>query len=259
LAPARGTWMAKVGRIRIGTSGWVYKDWRGRFYPPDLPPAGWFGFYSRRFDTVEINNTFYRRVPDSVFEGWKAQAPPGFLYAVKASRVLTHRKKLIDAADILPTVLDPARLLGPRLGPVLYQLPPRWRCNPERLRSFVRVLPRGFGHVVEFRDPSWYTDEVRAILNDSGVGFCVHDLKGEGSPTWATGRLAYVRFHGPTAAAYRGRYGKARLRRSADMIHEFAAGGRDVYAYFNNDVDGAALDDARDLLDLLAPATANVA
>jgi uncharacterized protein YecE (DUF72 family) len=178
---------------------------------------------------------------------------------VKASRVLTHRKKLIDASDILPTVLDPARLLGQRLGPILYQLPPRWRCNPERLRAFVRVLPAQFRHVVEFRDPSWYTNEVRAILDDAGAGFCVHDLKGEGSPVWATGRLAYVRFHGPAATAYRGRYGKARLRLWADAILEFAAAGRDVFAYFNNDVDGAALDDARDLLDLLASVTADVA
>lgn len=244
--------MPRAGPIRVGTSGWVYKDWRGRFYPADLPTSEWFGYYSRHFATIEINNTFYRRVPDTVFLAWKAQAPPGFLYAVKASRLLTRRKKLIDAASILPTVLDPAALLGPRLGPVLYQLPPRWRCNPGRLREFVGVLPKGFRHVIEFRDPSWYTDEVRNILDEAGVGFCVHDLKGEGSPVWATGPVAYVRFHGPTAAAYRGRYGKARLRLWADRLIEFLAAGLEVFAYFNNDVDGAAVGDARDLLDLLA-------
>src|SRR4051794_17175159 len=210
--------MPRTGPIRVGTSGWVYRDWRGRFYPAGLPTSAWFDYFSRQFTTVEINNTFYRRVPDSVFRAWKAQAPPGFLYAVKASRLLTHRKKLIDAAGILPTVLDPARLLGPHLGPVLYQLPPRWRCNPQRLRSFCEVLPAGSRHVVEFRDPSWYNDEVRDILDEHGVGFCVHDLKGEGSPVWATGQLAYVRFHGPAATAYRGRYGKARLRNWADKI-----------------------------------------
>ena len=251
--------MAPTARIRVGTSGWVYKDWHGRFYPPHLTTAEWFEFFSRHFDTVEVNNTFYRRVPDSVFLAWKVQAPPGFLYAVKASRLLTHRKKLIDAADILPSVLGPARLLGPRLGPILYQLPPRWRCNPDRLRSFVRMLPKEFRHVVEFRDPSWYTDVVRELLDEHGVGFCVHDLKGEGSPVWATGPIAYVRFHGPTTAAYSGRYGKARLRPWANQIRQFAAEGRDVFAYFNNDVGGAALDDARDLLDLLAPAAAGVA
>jgi uncharacterized protein YecE (DUF72 family) len=251
--------MPRAGPIRVGTSGWVYREWRGRFYPPDLPTSAWFGFFSKHFTTVEINNTFYRRVPDGVFRAWKAQAPPGFLYAVKASRLLTHRKKLIDAAAILPTVLDPARLLGPHLGPILYQLPPRWRCNPDRLRTFCQVLPAGLRHVVEFRDPSWYTDEVRDILDEHGVGFCVHDLKGEGSPVWATGPLAYVRFHGPAPTAYRGRYGKARLRTWADRIGEFSAGGREVFAYFNNDVGGAAVDDARDLLDLLADGRAAVA
>jgi uncharacterized protein YecE (DUF72 family) len=250
--------MPRAGPIRVGTSGWVYRDWRGRFYPAELPTSAWFTFFAERFQTVEINNTFYRRVADSVFQAWRDQAPAGFLYAVKASRLLTHRKKLIDAESILPTVIEPARLLGPRLGPVLYQLPPRWRVNAERLRQFVRLLPKDLRHVIEFRDPSWYTDEVRDILDEHGIGFCVHDLKGEGSPVWATGPIAYVRFHGPTAAAYRGRYGKPRLRKWADRIRKFSAAGREVFVYFNNDVGGAALDDARDLLDLLglAPATA---
>jgi uncharacterized protein YecE (DUF72 family) len=244
--------MLKAGRIRVGTSGWVYKDWRGRFYPAELPTSDWFTFFSQNFDTVEINNTFYRRVPDTVFAAWKAQAPPGFLYAVKASRVLTHRKKLIDAADSLPGILEPARLLGRHLGPVLYQLPPRWHVNVERLRAFLAVLPTGFRHVVEFRDPTWYSPAVRDLLEEHGVGFCIHDLKGERTPTWATGAIAYVRFHGPTTAAYRGRFGRARLRPWADMLREIAASGREVFAYFNNDIGGAALDDARDLLDLLA-------
>jgi uncharacterized protein YecE (DUF72 family) len=248
--------MARVGRIRVGTSGWVYKDWRGRFYPAELSTADWFGFYNQHFDTVEINNTFYRRVAESVFTAWRDQAPRGFLYAVKASRVLTHRKKLIDAADFLPGILNPAKLLGPHLGPVLYQLPPRWHVNVDRLRAFCEVLPKGFRHLIEFRDPTWYVPAVRELLDEYGVGFCVHDLKGEGSPVWATGRVAYVRFHGPTAAAYRGRYGRGRLKPWADVIREFSAGGREVFAYFNNDVGGAALDDARDLLDLLAPAAA---
>jgi uncharacterized protein YecE (DUF72 family) len=244
--------MARTGRIRVGTSGWVYKHWRGVFYPPALPTSQWFAFYSGHFDTVEINNTFYRRVADSAILEWKAQAPPGFLYAIKAHRVLTHRKKLIDAPDFLPRVLDPARLLGRHLGPILYQLPPRWHCNPDRLRGFLRVLPRDLRHVVEFRDPTWYTDEVRELLDEYGVGFCVHDLRGQGSPVWAAGPLAYVRFHGPTTTAYRGRYGRARLRPWAERFAELAAGRRDVFVYFNNDVEGAALDDARDLRDLLA-------
>jgi uncharacterized protein YecE (DUF72 family) len=240
----------------VGTSGWVYKHWRGVFYAPQLPVSRWFAFYSREFDTVEINNTFYRRVADTVFLDWKAQAPPGFLYAVKAHRLLTHRKKLIDAPDFLPRILGPASLLGPHLGPILYQLPPRWHCNAERLREFLRVLPRDLRHVIEFRDPTWYTDEVRDLLDEYGVGFCVHDLRGQPSPVWATGPLVYVRFHGPTTTAYRGRYGPARLRPWAQRVAELAAGKREAFVYFNNDVEGAALADARDLRDLLAAGAA---
>jgi uncharacterized protein YecE (DUF72 family) len=245
--------MPKRGRIWIGTSGWVYKDWRGRFYPDDLAARGWFSFYSRHFTTVEINNTFYNQPANAVFESGNKQAPRGFLYAVKANRVLTHRKKLLAAAEIVPRLLGSARLLGNHLGPVLYQLPPHWHANPDRLRSFLAVLPEDLRHVVEFRDPSWYSAGVKELLESHSVGFCIHDLRGVQSPVWATGRFAYIRFHGPTEAAYRGRYGKSRLRKSAEIIREFACCGRDVFAYFNNDVGGAAIDDARDLLELLAP------
>jgi uncharacterized protein YecE (DUF72 family) len=243
--------MPRTGDIWIGTSGWVYKHWRGRFYPAQLKSDDWFDFYARHFRTVEINNSFYHRPTESTFEQWKGKAPKGFLYAVKAHRVLTHRKKLIAADEILPSILDPARRLGQRLGPVLYQLPPRWRVNEERLESFLKVLPKDVRHVVEFRDPSWYTPAVMDLLNEHGVGFCIHDLKGMHSPDWATGGMAYFRFHGPTSAAYRGNYGTARLKKPAETIREFAAAGRDVFAYFNNDVEGAAIDDARALLELL--------
>jgi uncharacterized protein YecE (DUF72 family) len=244
--------MAKVGRVRIGTSGWVYKDWKGLFYPATLKAADWFAYYAERFDTVEINNTFYRLVPESVFAGWRAKAPQGFQYAVKANRLLTHRKKLIDSQFLVPEILKPMRQLGPHLGPVLYQLPPHFRCNPERLRSFLKELPFDIRHVVEFRDPSWYTDEIRDLLDEYEVAFCVHDLKGEGSPYWTTGRFAYIRFHGPTKQAYHHRYGRARLQPWAGRVAELVAGGKDVFAYFNNDFEGAALADARDLLELLA-------
>jgi uncharacterized protein YecE (DUF72 family) len=249
--------MPRIGRLRMGTSGWVYKDWRGIFYPPRLPMTRWFAHYAAHFDTVEVNNTFYRHVPESTFDKWREQAPPEFLYAVKANRILTHRKKLNDAAAILPDILGPARKLGPHLGPVLYQLPPHWGCDLERLRSFLGALPSDLWHVVEFRDSSWYTDEVRGLLDERGAGFCIHDLRGERTPHWATGRLAYVRFHGPTERAYHGRYSQGLLQRWAETISEFRAEGRDVFVYFNNCFDGAALADARDLRDLLEldPAT----
>src|SRR5205823_13851426 len=135
---------------------------------------------------------------EAAFRAWAAQVPPGFLFAVKASRFLTHLKKLKDPEQPLENVLGRARLLGPRLGPVLYQLPPGWHVNLDRLRHFLALLPTDLTHVMEFRDPSWYADEVRAALAEHGVSFCVHDLRGQPSPDWVTGPAVYVRFHGPT-------------------------------------------------------------
>jgi uncharacterized protein YecE (DUF72 family) len=243
--------MADHGEVRIGTSGWIYKHWRRVFYPEDLTVKEWFGFYSESFDTVEINNTFYRLPPPEVFRAWGRQAPPGFLYAVKASRFLTHMKKLREPADPLDRLLRGARQLGAHLGPILYQLPPHWHCDVARLRDFIACLPPDLDHVFEFRDPTWYTDAVRRLLDDNGMGFCIHDLRGSPSPRWVTGRLAYVRFHGPTALAYAGCYSHVQLAGWAEQIVEFQNGGRDVYVYFNNDNRGYAVANARELRSLL--------
>ena len=150
-------------RIRIGCSGWQYSHWRGDFYPADLPTPRWFAHYALSFDTVEINNSFYRLPPAEIFAKWREQAPSRFLYAVKASRFLTHMKKLKDPEDPLARFFENARQLGARLGPILYQLPPRWPLNLERFEIFLRALPRGYRHTVEFREPSWDTDEVFAL------------------------------------------------------------------------------------------------
>jgi uncharacterized protein YecE (DUF72 family) len=240
------------GRVRIGTSGWIYRHWRGTFYPRDLAVTNWFAFYSRIFDTVEVNNTFYRLPEATVFQEWARQAPPGFLYALKASRFLTHMKKLQDPEASLKNILGRARQLGPHLGPVLYQLPPHWHCNPDRLATFLAALPRDLTHVVEFRDPSWYTEEVRGLLQEHGVGFCIHDMKGQVCPRWATGPLVYLRFHGPTQVAYAGRYGTDPLREWAGTIREYLDAGRDVFVYFNNDDRAFAVADARELRQLLS-------
>ena len=243
--------MAREGRVRVGTSGWIYRHWRGAVYPADLPVRRWFAHYAAAFDTVEVNNSFYRLPSAETFRGWARQAPPGFLFAVKASRYLTHMKKLKDPKAPLANVLGRARELGDRLGPVLYQLPPGWGADVGRLRHFLSLLPPDLTHVVEFRDPSWYTDEVRAALAGRGVGFCVHDLKGEATPDWTTGPAVYVRFHGPTARAYAGRYSAEQLRAWAARIDCWRRAGRDVFAYFNNDDAGHAVTNARELADLL--------
>ncbi len=246
--------MSRPGTLRVGTSGWIYRHWRGPFYPPDLPQAGWFAHYSRTFDTVEVNNSFYRLPSAQVFAAWRRQAPPGFLYAIKASRFLTHMKKLKDPAEALERMLDRAAELGPRLGPILYQLPPRWHCDPDRLARFLAVLPPGLMHTVEFRDASWYTDEVRRLLEGAGAAFCIHDLRGLPCPLWVTGPFVYVRFHGPTQVAYAARYPDRQMQAWAGRIQGLIDSGLDVYAYFNNDDRAYAVENALQLRTLVGAA-----
>ncbi len=236
--------MAASVPFRVGTSGWIYRHWRGVFYPPRLPMKDWFFHYARSFDTVEINNSFYRLPSEQAFTAWAKQAPPGFLYAVKASRFLTHMKKLKDAEEPLALILGRARLLGEHLGPILYQLPPHWHCDVARLRSFLKLLPPDLCHVLEFRDPSWYTDAVRDALTEHSVCFCIHDLRGAACPDWTTGPAVYVRFHGPTERAYAGGYPRTHLRRWAERLVDHRQAGRAVFAYFNNDDAGHAVADA---------------
>jgi uncharacterized protein YecE (DUF72 family) len=242
----------RQGQVRIGTSGWIYKHWKGPVYPAGLPVARWLAHYAAALDTVEVNNSFYRLPSEDTFRAWARQAPAGFLFAVKASRFLTHMKKLRDPEQPLENVLGRARVLGPHLGPVLYQLPPGWRVNVGRLRHFLSLLPADLTHVVELRDPSWYVEEVREALAEHGVCFCIHDLRNEPSPDWVTGPAVYVRFHGPTARAYAGRYSAEQLQAWAERIDGYRRAGRDVYAYFNNDDTGHAFANARELRSLVS-------
>jgi uncharacterized protein YecE (DUF72 family) len=240
-------------RIRIGCSGWNYRHWRGRFYPRGLPQKHWFAFYAEHFDTVEINNSFYRLPPAETFGKWRDQAPPDFRYAVKANRFLTQAKKLKDCAEPLARMLAPVRALGDRLGPILYQLPPRFRINLERLESFLRLLPNDVTSVFEFRDRSWYVAETYALLDRYGAAFCVHDMTGFASARIAVGPIAYVRFHG-AGGKYWGRYADEALLSWTDWLVAQAREGRPVWAYFNNDIDAHAIDDARTLKAMVARA-----
>jgi len=239
------------GRIRIGCSGWSYAQWRGRFYPADLPQAKWFDHYARTFDTVEINNCFYRAPAVETWEQWRNQAPRGFLYAVKAHRFLTHMKKLRDVGASLDRVIGLARHLQANLGPILYQLPPHWQCNPERLKSFLELLPRDLLHVFEFREPSWHDDRVFSLLEEHRASFCTHDMAGMSVPRLAVGPAAYVRFHG-TDPRYAGGYPSAVLRSWAGWLNEQSESGRFCFAYFNNDFEAHAVSDARTLIRLVA-------
>src|SRR5437764_11172520 len=157
--------------ITIGTSGWVYPHWKGLFYPRDLPSKEWFAYYAARFPTVEINNSFYRLPFEQTFRNWRAQAPPGFCYAVKASRYITHLKRLKDPKEPVHLFWSRAKLLGGRLGPVLFQLPPRFPADPARLEALLRALPIDMRAAFEFRDPSWGTGEVLGLLDKNGAAF----------------------------------------------------------------------------------------
>ena len=245
--------MAKSGEIRIGCSGWIYRHWRELFYPPKTPQHRWFAFYAESFYTVELNTSFYHLPKPETFTKWRDQAPPGFRYAVKAPRFITHMKKLKDCAEPVDEFLKRARNLGSTIGPLLYQLPPRWVCNTERLETFIALLPSDLTHVFEFREKSWITEEVLALLDARGVSFCVHDMPGLATDRWAAGPVAYVRFHGG-AGKYWGRYSDKALLSWSDWIVAEASGGRDVWCYFNNDIGGAAIEDALTLSAMVAQA-----
>lgn len=231
---------------RIGCSGWVYKHWRGLFYPEGLPQKRWFERYAEEFDTVEINASFYRLPLELTFDGWRDKAPPGFRYAVKANRFITHMKKLVGCDAEIDNFIALARRLEHALGPILYQLPPSLHKDLARLERFVSRLPADIEQVVEFRHQSWYDEDVLEVLDRHRVGFVTHDLKGLASPRWASGRTAYVRFHG-TAGKYLGRYSEKVLCEWADWLHDQQERGRNAWCYFNNDIHGHAIEDARTL------------
>ncbi len=234
--------------LRIGTSGWVYKHWREVFYPKGLPQREWFAYYSSRFDTVEINNSFYRLPTESMFDNWRKQAPPGFLYAVKASRFLTHIKRLSDPEEPLQTFFERVVHLESTLGPILYQLPPRWGVNLPRLEHFLSILPPGYIHVVEFRDQSWLIEDVFRLLERYGVAHCIHDMRPLQVPPRVTARAVYIRFHG--GPAHDGDYQLDALKVWAERIRTWRD-EHDVYAYFNNDPNGNAIRNAETLKSFL--------
>ena len=236
---------------RIGCSGWNYKAWRGHFYPVGLPASAWLSRYASQFDTVEVNSTFYRLPDGETFASWRKQTPPGFTMAVKASRYLTHLKRLRDPAEPIARFFDRAEQLGPRLGPILYQLPGDFRPDLDRLEAFFAALPRTrrpgrsrrLQHVMEFRDPAWYTAETFALLERYGVSLCLHDKRGSEITEPAIGPIVYVRFHG-TSGHYAGSYGRPALEKWAIRLAAYARKGRAVYAYFNNDPNAVAAENA---------------
>ena len=230
--------------VFIGTSGWQYRHWRDRFYPPEIPTEEWLPYFAARFATVEVNNTFYRLPERSTFERWRAATPPGFVVAIKASRYLTHVKRLSEPRPAVQLMLERAAGLGRRLGPVLLQLPPTFGYTPERLAETLSAFPPRIRVAVEFREKSWFRDEVRELLAKRAAALCLADrYERMVTPEWRTAGWGYIRFHAGRAAPP-SCYRPSALERWADRLCEMWTDDEDVFAYFNNDHNGCALRDA---------------
>jgi len=238
--------------IRIGTSGWHYKHWVGRYYPQSIKPGEMLAHYLRDFDTVELNNTFYQLPKEESFDHWRDSTPPGFLFAVKGSRFLTHMIKLKDPERGLAHFLPRAERLGAWLGPILWQLPPRWNVNLERLEDFLARLPREHRYAFELRNPTWMTDAVYELLKKYDAAFCIYELAGYQSPVELTAGWTYIRLHGPTQFKYQGSYTGAQLAAWADRIRQWRRKLSAVYVYFDNDDSAFAVQNALTLRRLVA-------
>jgi uncharacterized protein YecE (DUF72 family) len=238
----------------IGTSGWSYKHWRGRFYPEELPSSKWFPYYFEHFRTVELNASFYRLPQKKTWSNWQATAPQGFCFAVKASRFLTHIKRLEDCEEAIKRFFEGATLLKEKLGPILYQLPPFFGYDEEhrqRLEDFLTLLPPEHQHVFEFRHTSWFQEDVYDLLRKHKVAFCSYDMVGKNCPLLATTSFAYMRFHG-TENRYASNYTDEMLKDWAKRLKTLAQDCTSVYVYFNNDHNACAVENAKRLIGLLS-------
>lgn len=211
-----------------------------------------FAYYSQFFDTVELNNSFYRLPKEENFREWRDAAPKRFTYAVKASRFITHNLKLKNPQNALDNILSRAEGLHEKLGPVLFQLPPRWSKNTERLEAFLAVLPKDHRYVFEFREPSWHCDEVYSILRKHNAAYCIHELAGFQTELMLTADFTYVRLHGPGEGKYEGSYTDAQLGDWANQVRKWSETLKAIYIYFDNDQAGYAPANALKLKELVA-------
>ncbi|OGW56079.1 MAG: hypothetical protein A3D21_08855 [Nitrospirae bacterium RIFCSPHIGHO2_02_FULL_42_12] len=245
----------KLGKLYIGTSGWNYEHWRGIFYPDDLPQNRWLDFYSQHFDTVEINFSFYRLPEKKTFEGWYHTTQEHFSFTAKVSRFYTHMKKLALPEENLSRFLENATGLGDKLSAILFQLPPFWNVNVERLAQLAaymnaqKILPC-IRSVLEVRNNSWLSEDVFKVLKDNNIALCLADWPELPVDSPITADFVYVRRHGPSAL-YASRYTQKELEADAGMIRRWLTSGKDVYVYFNNDAMAWAVKNALELKKLL--------
>ena len=240
--------------IRIGTSGWLYRHWKKSFYPENYRRTDWLSYYATIFNSVEVNSSFYRLPEADVIRRWGECTPEGFCFAVKAPRSITHFKKLKNCESQLEAMTARLEAFGKRLGPVLFQLPPRWRCNPRRLADFLAMLPSNDRFAFEFRDPSWHCDEVYALLGEHGAAFCIYDLDGQMTPLETPGDFVYLRLHGPRSA-YTGNYRAQALRTWFGRMLGWQRKNKDVYVYFDNDARAYSAKNARRMLGMMQDKT----
>jgi uncharacterized protein YecE (DUF72 family) len=239
-----------VKRVWIGTSGWTYDGWRGPFYPKHVAKKDWLAWYGKQFPSTEINGSFYRTPSLEAVRAWREQTPKDFLFAWKASKFITHWKRLTNSENSIELMVTRLEVLGPKAGPVLFQLPPHFKANRERLVSFLKLLPKRYQYVFEFRDRGWYADAILDVLRDHDISLCLSDHHDAPTPWEVTARHVYVRGHGP-GGHYRDNYPDKTLRQWADKIETWKRQRRTVYCYFDNDQKSAAPADAKRLMQLL--------
>jgi uncharacterized protein YecE (DUF72 family) len=240
-----------MSKVLIGTSGWTYDGWRGPFYPRDVPKKDWLAWYAREFPTTEINGSFYRTPSLDAVRGWRGQTPKDFVFSWKASKFITHWKRLSEKSDNSIALMDTRlKTVAPKLGVVLFQLPPRFEKDRERLASFLKMLPRRHLYSFEFRHKSWYDNDIFELLHRRNIALCISDHHDAPSPWEVTARHVYVRGHGPTGQ-YRDHYPDKTLRAWARSIRTWTRQRRTVFVYFDNDQKSAAPKDARRLMELI--------
>ncbi|MBV8808839.1 MAG: DUF72 domain-containing protein [Acidobacteriaceae bacterium] len=236
--------------IRIGTSGWHYKHWIGPFYPEKTPASKMLAYYQQQFNTVEVNNSFYHLPKQASLECWRDSTPADFVFAAKGSRFLTHMKKLKDAEQGLQRFLEAIETLRQKLGPILFQLPPQWDVDFERLNTFLRLLPKHHRYSFEFRNATWHIPHIYGLLREHNAAYCAFHLAGEHSPVEITADFAYVRLHGP-GGKYQGSYSERALADWSERISKWKRDLKAVYVYFDNDQAGYAAQDALRLKSLV--------
>lgn len=240
--------------LRIGTSGWAYDHWRdGVFYPPEVKRGRELAHYCTLFDCVEINSSFYHTPRETTLQRWRDETPQGFLFAYKASRSITHNRKLLDVGEVVEFVLGRARILAPKLGPVLWQFSPRFKLNLDRLADFLKLLPDDMRHAFEFRHESWFCDEVYRLLGRHGACLVWADTPDYPLVKKLTADWVYVRLHGHERL-YASRYTRSQLRTWARQLAPHLQAGRDVYVFFDNDAHGYAPANALELKAMMTAA-----